>query len=83
MSPFIFLIGIVKVHITGELFAKAESGRSLGLVLCSVEFGLDDEMLWAPGIGEVDISQINRLKAVLSPCVVKAKSCQVKLDVRV
>lgn len=54
MPPFIFLIGVVKVQIAGELFAEAEGGRSLGLVLCLVEFGLDNEILRAPGIREVD-----------------------------
>lgn len=84
VSPFIFLVGVVKVHVAGELFAEAESGRSLGLDLCPVEFGLDDEILRAPGICEVDIFQIYRLKTVLSTCVtVKAKSCQEKLDVKV
>lgn len=84
MPPFIFLIGVVKVHIAGEPFAKAESSRSLSLVLCPVEFGLDDEILWAPGICEVDKFQIHRLKAVFSTCVtVKAKNCQEKLDVKV
>lgn len=54
MSPFILLIGVVKVQIAGELFAKAESSRSLCLVLCLVEFGLDDEILRTPGVCEVD-----------------------------
>lgn len=59
MSPFIFLTGVVKVHIAGELFAEAESGRSLGLMQCLLKFGLDDEILRAPGICEVDEFQIN------------------------
>lgn len=72
MAPFIFLVGVDKVHITGEFFAKAESGRSLGLVLCPVKFGLDDEILWAPGVCKVDIFQIKRLEAVLSTCVTES-----------
>lgn len=84
MPPFIFLVGVVKVHIAGELFAEAKSGSSLVLVLRPVELGLDDGMLRAPGICEVDELQINRLEAVLSTCgTVKPKSCQEKLDVKV
>ncbi len=69
MPPFIFHIGVDKVHIAGELFAEPKSSRSLGLVLCLVEFGLDNEMLWAPGICKVHKFQIHGLKAVLSTCV--------------
>lgn len=69
VTPFIFLVGVVEVHIAGELFAKAECCRSLGLVLCLLEFGLDDVILWAPGVGDVDKFQIHRLKAVFTACV--------------
>lgn len=58
MPPFVFLIGVVEVHIAGKLFAKAEGGRSLRLVFGPVELGLDDEMLLAPWIREVLIFQI-------------------------
>lgn len=66
MPPLIFLIRVVEVHIAGELFPKAEGGRTLRLVLCPVESGLDDGILWAPRICEVDIFQVYGLKAVLS-----------------
>lgn len=66
MPPLIFLIGVVEVQVTGEFFPKAKRSRTLCLVLCPVEFGLDDIILWAPRIGEVDEFQINGLKAVLS-----------------
>lgn len=84
MPPFIFLTGVVKVHIAGKFFAKAKCGRSLCLVQCPVEFGLDNKILWAPGICEVDELQIHCLKAVLSTCVtMKPKSYQEKLDFKV
>lgn len=69
VSPFVFLIGVVKVHVARELLAKAECRRPLRLVLCPVEFGLDNKMIWAPWIGEVHIFQVDRFKAVLSTCI--------------
>lgn len=54
VPPFIFLVGVVEVQITGKLFAKAKSGSSLSFVLRLDEFGLDDEILGTPGICEVD-----------------------------
>lgn len=80
MPPLIFLIGVLKVHVAGELFAKAKSCRSLRLVLSPVEFRLDNKILWAPGVCEVDKFQIQRLKAVRSTCVtVKEKWVSEKL----
>lgn len=73
VPPFILLIRVVEVHIAGKLFAKAEGSRPLSLVLCPVEFGLNNKMFWAPWIGEVDILQIHGLKAILSTCVIVKK----------
>lgn len=36
MAPFVLLIRIIKVQITGELFAKAEGSGSLCLVFIAV-----------------------------------------------
>lgn len=69
MSPLIFLIRIVKIDKTRELFAIAEGGRTLRRMFRPVEFGLDDEILGAPGICEVDVFQIHTLKAVVPTCV--------------
>lgn len=79
VTPLVFLIGIVKVKVAGNLFAIAEGGRSLLLVLCPLEFGLDNKMFRAPGICEVDIFQVNGLKAVFSTCatVTQRPQCQV------
>lgn len=68
MAPLVFLIRIVKVHIARKGFAEAESSRAFGLVLRPVEFGLDDEMFGAPGIGEVDKVQVQCFKAVPASC---------------
>lgn len=68
--PFILLIGVEKVHIARKLFAKAEGGGSLCLVFCPVELGLDHKILRTPWICEVDIFQIQCLKAVLATCVI-------------
>lgn len=69
VAPLVFLTGVVKVHIARELFAKAECSRSLRLVLRPVKFGLDDEVIWAPRIGEVHILQVYCFKAVISTCI--------------
>lgn len=59
MAPSIFLVGVGEMQIARELLSKAESGRSLSLVLCPLEFGLDDEMVGTPGVCEVDQFQIH------------------------
>lgn len=55
MPPFISLIRVVEVHITWELLAKTERCRAFGHVLCLVESGLDNKIVWAPWICEVDV----------------------------
>lgn len=83
VAPLVFLTGVVKVHIARELFAKAECSRSLRLVLRPVKFGLDDEMIWAPRIGEVHIFQVYRFKAVILTCIPEKKKFEKVLCVRI
>lgn len=59
VAPFIFLVGVVKVEVAGHLFTKPESSGTFSCALYPVEFGLDDVILGAPGIGEIDKLEID------------------------
>ena len=65
VAPLVLLIGVVEVHVAGELFAKSEGCAAFRLVLRLDERGLDDRMFMAPRVGEVHILEVHRLKAVL------------------
>ena len=69
VAPFVLLVGVVEVEVARHLFPKAESCGALSGVLRPVQLGLDDAVLGAPGVGEVDILEVNRLKAVLPSCI--------------
>ena len=69
VAPFVLPVGIVEVEVARHLLPKAESSGALCGVLRPVQLGLDDVVVWAPGIGEVDILEVNRLKAVLPSCI--------------
>lgn len=65
MPPFVFFVGVAEEHVAWHLLAKAEGSRALRLVFCTVELWLDDGILRAPGICEVDKFHIHRFKAVV------------------
>ena len=69
VAPFVLLVGVVEVEVTRHLLPEAESSGALGGVLRPVQLGLDDGILGAPGVGEVNVLEVNRLKAVLPSCV--------------
>ena len=69
VAPFVLLVGVVEVEVARHLFPKAECCGALSGVLRPVQLGLDDAVLGAPGVGEVDILEVNRLKAVLPSCI--------------
>ena len=65
VAPLVLLVGIVEVHVAGELLAEAEGSAAFRLVLGLDELGLDDGMFMAPRVREVHILEVHRLKAVL------------------
>lgn len=71
VAPPVFLVWVGKMQIARQFLLKAESSRSLCLVLRLLKFRLDNKMLWTPGVREVDQLQIYRLKAVMTICNVR------------
>lgn len=65
VPPAVLLLGVVEVDVAGELLPEAECRTSFRLVLCLSEEGLLNDVSWTPGIRDVNILQVHRLKVVL------------------
>lgn len=68
MPPLVVLIGIVEVQVFGKLLPKAEGSTTLSFMLRPMQLRLHNSVFWAPGVGKVNIFQINGFKAVVPPC---------------